>query len=205
MSGIVTCNIVTCNLGGGRQDLHTDVSGIATCDLLGAHLVEACRNGRLRLVAELLALTVDHRVDVNGMDDNAFRVACENGHVDVVRHLPALGGDRRVDVHVGGETHTAGRGHACSPIHLQLAQRATSGPLSACLPVCSCCEAAAAEGRGGAALPASSTHAGSALLAGVPVCATTRNYFSALLGLISAFLSSLAPMDSLGGRPNALP
>ncbi len=62
--------------------------------------IQACRDGRVEIVEELLAISGAGEINANAAGDAAFKYACEHGHMDIVKLLLALKGDRAVDVHV---------------------------------------------------------------------------------------------------------
>jgi len=72
-------------------------------DAMDNQFWNACENGYLDVVREMLALQGDRAVDVHAGGVYGFQLACENGHLDVVRELLALQGDRFINVHAGNE------------------------------------------------------------------------------------------------------
>jgi hypothetical protein len=84
---------------------------------MNAKFQQACKEGKLDLVRELLALSGDREVDVHAMDERALFNACSSGHVDVVRELLALSGHREVDVHARNDSAFIS---ACSNGHLNV-------------------------------------------------------------------------------------
>ena len=77
------------------EEARVAVAGIPDADLDTA-FARACRDGKLAMMRELLALTGHRRVDVHAKEDWAFRMACANGQMRVVLELLGLSGDRLI-------------------------------------------------------------------------------------------------------------
>ena len=75
---------------------------------------EACKNGNLRAITNLLN---NHNIDVHVDNEDGFRLACYNGHLNVVQYL--LKNNFNIDVHAENED---GFRVACGNGHLNVVQ-----------------------------------------------------------------------------------
>src|SRR5438477_129720 len=60
---------------------------------IAMNMIEACKNGNLERVQELVALNADIHAD----NDNVIRRASEYGHIEVVKYLVELNADIHAD------------------------------------------------------------------------------------------------------------